>query len=152
MDPWVHTQIRLAERKGLLVGYGLNPAQVKAVFLCEMLELAQASKKSERELREALLATGKFEFTDLFPEYSPAEESEQDIDADLSSEEGITYIFPKPGEPGGISPQEAERVLLDLVQDAASGSVSAAELDREDGTPSPDWGGQSVRLDWGEKP
>jgi hypothetical protein len=135
MDPWVHTQIRLAERQGLLVGRELGPVQVKAVFLCEMLELVTANKLHDQQFRQTLYATGRFEYADLFPERTPSEESAQAIDADLDSEEQVRYIFPQPGTPGAIGPEEAERLLRELVGESSSGTVSAAEIGVLD------WGG-----------
>jgi hypothetical protein len=134
MDPWVKTQIRLAERQGLLTGTELSPVQVKAVFLNELLALIVSSQRSERELREALLSTGRFEFTDLFPEYAPKEDSAEAIERDLTSEEPITYVFQAPGDPG-FDPEEAQRLLDSLLHDSTSGSVSAAELE---------WGGEDA--------
>lgn len=148
MDPWVATQIRLAERQGLLVGLGLGPVQIKAVFLCEMVDLAKASKQTEQDLRRSLLSTGKFEFADLFPEYAPGGEDRDEIDEDLASDEAITWVFPDPGSPGAVSPEEAEQILREMVDDAASGSVSAADLERDFNQSGVDWS----NWEWGESP
>jgi hypothetical protein len=74
-----------------------------------------------------MLATGRWEFADLFPEYVPATDSEEAVQADLESEDQVVYYFPAPGDPN-FDPKEAQRLLDELVRGNSSGNVSAAEL------------------------
>lgn len=125
----MHTQIRLAERQGLLTGRGLGPVQVKAVYLCELLSLQERGKNADRALRQAMLATGKYEFSDLFPELFEAS-SEDEIDYALHhvGNEGtmaVEYVL-DPGE--DFDPAEAERELMELMAAAASGEVDGGHF------------------------
>jgi hypothetical protein len=131
MDPWVTTQIRLAERQGLLTGRDLGPVQVKAVLLCQMLDTVRAYQREDADLKAALLATGRFEFTDLFPEYAsnPQKEStEAEIEEALSSDGAVSYVFPGPGDPN-FDPEEAQRMFDELIAGNSSGTVNGADLD-----------------------
>lgn len=132
MDPWASTQIRLAERQGLLTGSDLGPVQVKAVYLCELLDLVAKTQQSETDLKQAMLATGRFDFADLFPQYAaPADEVDEEeaaLDHDLYSGEAVRYVFPGPGDPN-FDPAEAERLMAELLGDASSGTVTGADLD-----------------------
>ena len=128
MDPWVKTQIRLAERQGLLTGRELSPVQVKAVLLCQMMQTVKEYKREDVDLKAALLATGRYEFTDLFPEYgSKKMETEADIEDALSSDDAVSYIFPGPGDPA-FDPIEAQRLFDRLLGENSSGTVNGTEL------------------------
>ena len=129
MDPWAKTQIRLAERQGLLTGHELSPVQVKCVLLCQMIQTVKEYKREDTDLKAALLATGRFEFTDLFPEYGKTKlETEADIEETLSSDEAVSYIFPGPGDPA-FDPAEAQRLFDRLLGENSSGTVNGTELD-----------------------
>jgi hypothetical protein len=132
MDPWVSTQIRLAERQGLLTGPNLGSVQVKAVSLCELMDRVDKTRQSETDLKQAMLTTGRFDFTDLFPEYAGAvteeEDEEEALDADLYGGEPITYVFPAPDDES-FDPDEAQRLLDELLGNASSGTVTGADLD-----------------------
>jgi hypothetical protein len=129
MDPWVDTQIRLAERQGLLTGRDLSPVQVKSVFLCHMMQAVKEYKREDVDLKAALLATGRYEFADLFPEYGKKKMStEADIEEALSSDAAVSYVFPGPGDPA-FDPAEAQRLFDQLLTDNSFGTVNGTELD-----------------------
>ena len=80
------------------------------------------------DLKAALLATGRFEFADLFPEYGSSKlETEADIQETLSSDEAVSYVFPGPGDPA-FDPAEAQRLFDRLLGENSSGTVNGTEL------------------------
>jgi hypothetical protein len=105
--------------------------QVKAVYLCELMDLVNKTKQGETDLKQAMLATGRFDFADLFPEYASAvteEDDEETLDADLYGGEPVTYVFPAPDDES-FDPDEAQRLLDELLGNASSGTVTGADLD-----------------------
>lgn len=131
MDPWVKTQIRLAERQGLLTGTALSPVQVKAVFLRELVDTADRAIAEDRSVRKALITTGKYDYDTLFPEYAitPDEDPVDTLNPDLDSSDGTIYVFEEMASPD-FDRDEAQRLLNELVSGSSSGSVSAADMDR----------------------
>lgn len=97
--------------------------QVKAVYLCELMDMARRADEKDRSLRQSLLQTGRFEFADLFPEAVEAT-SEEDIDAALAldpNEAEVSYVFQQDDD---FDPAEAERMLAELMAQASEGTAS----------------------------
>jgi hypothetical protein len=105
----VWTQIRLADRQGLLSGRGLSTVQVTAVYICELFDQRQDILTRADEFKYALLgAAGHIPVEALFPELF----TETDDSADLPSDEDkVTYRF----EDHSMSEEEMERELAQLM-------------------------------------
>lgn len=110
MDPWVWTQIRLAERQGLLTGRGLSATQVTAVYLCEVRDQRQSAEEKLEAFKYALLSTGHISVEALFPDLFTKEVNGEE--ADLGSEEDqVTYKF----DEIDMSESDVERELAQLM-------------------------------------
>jgi hypothetical protein len=127
MNPWVHTQIRLAQRQGLLTGVELSPVQTHAVFLLDLAEQVEKSKAEDRSIRQSLLHLG-VPFLQLFPEYGDGEApapdvDEGELDAVIDGDGPVRYVAPEEE----ITEERMNELLAQLMDDNASGSVSAAD-------------------------
>lgn len=104
--------------------------QVKAIFLLELLELRSQNDDRDKRLREALLATGRFDFEDLFPEYASTEATtDEQIDAAMGINEageydGVDYDFSE----ATFDPGEAERLMASLLGEHSSGTMTARQM------------------------
>ena len=129
MNPWVHTQIRLAQRQGLLTGVELSPVQTHAVFLLDLAEQVEKSKLEDRSIRRSLLHLG-VPFLQLFPEYGDGQAPEPDVDEDeldevIGGDGPVRYVAPDEE----MTSERMDELLAQLMNDNASGSVSAADND-----------------------
>jgi hypothetical protein len=120
----VDTQIRLAERQGLLTGRGLSPVAVKAIYLRLMQDTHDEVEHQDRSLRQAMLGSGHYEFTDLFPDMATEADSDEAIAADLEKGEDTLLDFSQ----AEYDPEEAAREVEELLSQMSSGTVTGAEL------------------------
>lgn len=68
MDPWLKTELRLAERQGLLTGRYLSPIQVQGIQVLRLLDEVEKQQTKFDLLRTALVAAGAPP-QDMWPEF-----------------------------------------------------------------------------------
>lgn len=94
VDEWLKSEIRLAERQGLLTGRHLSAVQFQATYLLNWLDENDKSTAKFEALKRSLVAGGLRRPEELFPEHfdgqtkvvddNPDEELPADADIDYS--------------------------------------------------------------------
>lgn len=118
----MHSQLRLAERQGLLQGPYLSPVQHLAAAILDAIERIEKSKSDDRALRLALVANGNYDPEQLFDELKQVEtddSAEIDDGTTMEGEAVATKYDFSHAEPHG-SQAEVEREIAALLAEAAS--------------------------------
>lgn len=127
IDPWVHTQIRLARRQGLLNGPRVSPIQSYASIVLDTIEMRDKALQQDRELRLALLASGQVDREDwgnLFTELSDIVVEDDDA-ADIDDEEeDVSTRWDFSNAELNRSQEQVEAEIRAMLASASSGSVS----------------------------
>lgn len=94
VDEWLKSEIRLAERQGLLTGRHLSIVQFQATYLLNWLDENDKSTAKFDALKRSLVAAGLRRPEEMFPEHfdgqakvvddDPDEELPADVDLDYS--------------------------------------------------------------------
>jgi hypothetical protein len=91
VDEWLLSELRLAQRQGLLVGRHLSVAQYKATIILEFADqIDRKIEKAEtdfRRFREAVVAAGHPKRDLLFPEFFPKKKEAEDVSEDYADVE-----------------------------------------------------------------
>lgn len=129
----MESQIRLAERQGLLRGHDLSTVQVRALDLLIRLDDAERGKKLQRELRRTAVEVGWDTFTKIFAEYVRPEDLapiEDEVDEELLDEEleggtGTVFDFSKAAP---VSEAEADAMFNQLLSQSSMGSMGGDDV------------------------
>lgn len=87
-DRWLESQLRLAERQGLLTGH-LNAVQTFGVQVLMMLDQQATSEGWWRDFRARIGAANPQEIRTLFPEFFEHRLSAEEIDRQARGEDGV---------------------------------------------------------------
>lgn len=69
VDGWLKSELRRAERQGLLQGRHLSPVQFNATIVLNFLDENEKTERHLDELKKALLSTGDYKPHSLFPNH-----------------------------------------------------------------------------------
>lgn len=122
----MHTQLRLAERQGLLRSARINSVQHKALQLLDSAESVDKAKNLRRELHGHLAAMGWDRFKEMFSDYvnDPSDDAEVDEVLD-DAEARVRYE-------AGMDEMDEERfkeLLGKLMDEGATGSLNGAQAE-----------------------
>lgn len=83
VDDWLKSEVRRAERQGLLRGRHLSPVQFKATIVLEYLDNIDRSERERDDILRALLASGDYKPHRLFPNFfeTPKDDGDEVVDA-----------------------------------------------------------------------
>ena len=109
--------------------------QVGAIFLRELQDRHDKEEDTTLTLKAALLATGAYAVSDLFPNESTDDEAAAETLMDEVDEGGTLYKFAEQD----IDPDEAERLLNELLGEK-SFVLPGAEVQGHAGRLTVDWG------------
>lgn len=70
VDDWLRTELRLAERQGLMQGLHLSTIQVRGLEILHFLDEIEKVKAKAERFKLALITTGNYDPKSLFPEYA----------------------------------------------------------------------------------
>lgn len=121
----MRTQIRLAERQGLLIGKGLSWLQVAALYYRQVEDDIEQHEQRKEQFKYALMSdSGHIPLGELFPELAQIQ-AERDDNADLADdEESVTYRF----EEQSMTPEQMEQELAALMA-GGSMTVNGGEIE-----------------------
>lgn len=86
VDDWMKSQLRLAERQGLLQGRHLSPVQFHAGIVLNLEDGLDKTRHDHASFKNALVAAGA-QAKALFPEYFPEEKKAEVEEVDFSDAE-----------------------------------------------------------------
>lgn len=128
VDPWLKTELRLAERQGLLTGRHLSPVQVQGIQILRLLDEVDRQQARFDLLRTALVAAGAPpkglwpEFKELFGDVTV------EMDDPAASDPNATYDY-RDVEWKGISDAKQEyEDLMAKVSALHKGRISGEAL------------------------
>lgn len=79
VDDWLKSELRRAERQGLLIGRHLSPVQFNATIILNYIDNSEKALRDLVELKRAMLASGDYNARKLFPdEFGPETEAVED--------------------------------------------------------------------------
>lgn len=93
IDEWLKSEIRLAERQGLLLGRHLSIVQFQATYLLNWLDETEKSTGKFEALKRALVSGGLRPPEDMFPEHfdNQTKVVDDDPNEELSPETSPDY-------------------------------------------------------------
>jgi hypothetical protein len=93
IDEWLKSEIRLADRQGLLTGKHLSVVQFQATYLLNWLDEGEKSTARLQALKRSLIASGSWRPQDMFPEHfdDQATVVDDNPDEELPSEADFDY-------------------------------------------------------------
>jgi hypothetical protein len=92
VDDWLKTQIRLAERQGVLRGQHLSPVQTKALVVLNFLDDIQKHEGDIAALKRAFLSSGLAEPSKIFPEAFQDNEDTQNF-SEVPNDENVNFDY-----------------------------------------------------------
>lgn len=132
VDDWMKSQLRLAERQGLLQGRHLSSVQFHAGIVLNLEDSLEKTKHDHSSFKNALVAAGA-QAKALFPEYFPEEKkAEPEESADFSDLEA-QYDY---SEVEWKSPSDNPEEFSDLMAQVANltrGTVSGSQFPLNEG-------------------
>lgn len=127
VDDWLKSELRRAERQGLLQGRHLSPVQFNAVVVLGYVDSTEKTERHLDELKKALLATGSYKAHMLFPDNfeSPKDEQEESApDAPLVGNPDYSDVeWQTPGE----NMAEFQRLMAEVAK-LQDGKVSGDQV------------------------
>lgn len=117
IDEWLKSEIRLADRQGLLTGRHLSVIQFQATYLLNWIDETDKSAAGFQALKRSLIASGSWKPQDLFPEHfdDTATVVEDDLSEELPSGADIDYSKVEWKSPTGAK-DEYEALMAQVSQ------------------------------------
>ncbi len=130
VDDWMKSQLRLAERQGLLQGRHLSSVQFHAGIILNLEDSLEKTRHDETSFKNALVAAGA-PAKKLVPEYFPAEEvAAEEVDF-TDTEASFDYSDVKWKSPSD-NPEEFDK-LMAQVASLAQGTVNGSQFAPDQG-------------------
>lgn len=134
VDDWLKSELRRAERQGLLTGRHLSPIQFNATIILNYIDTNDKALQDLVELKRALLASGSYNARKLFPdELGPETETVEDTpDAPLHGTPDYSDVdWKSPSD----SMEEFEKLMAEVakLQDGKITGDGFVERDPDEG-------------------
>lgn len=114
VDDWLKSELRRAERQGLLQGRHLSLVQFNATIILNYLDADEKTSRHHDELNKALLATGNYPPHKLFPQdFAEPEGSTPPEDGSLGDNpdyKGVDWMGPSD------SIEEFDRIMAEVAK------------------------------------
>lgn len=125
VDDWLRSELRLAERQGLLQGRHLSPVQFHAGIVLNFQDNVDRSGRALDDLKRSLVSAG-WKPEVLFPERFPDAKLEEAPDF---TEEGVTFDFSEVDwkSPSDFDPGDFQD-LMGQIQGLQRGSLSGDKI------------------------
>jgi hypothetical protein len=124
IDDWMKSELRLAERQGLLRGRHLSPVQFNATVILHFQDDLLSGEKDFRSIKKALLSLG-WEPSSLFPEYFKAQKKEAEEAAPQQLDPNAVYDYSDVEwvSPSSMGTSEEGAALLAYIEQIKDGSL-----------------------------
>lgn len=131
VDDWMKSQLRLAERQGLLQGRHLSSVQFHAGIILNLEDSLERTKHDHASFKNALVAAGA-QAKALFPEYFPDEKKVESEEVDFSDTEASFDYSDVEWKSPSDNPAEFDN-LMAQVASLAQGTVNGSQFTPNEG-------------------
>lgn len=117
-------QCRVADRQGLLRGFGLSVVQGRATYLLELCESGDRAFELDQAARQRMFSSGQYSWKELFAPEEPQEALDVE---EATTEEGDPLATRYVLQETAVEADDAEAMIAEMLAEMSSGSFSGGD-------------------------